>query len=139
MASNVQKPGWNPNYRGLVPRPVSDGLEYDRNTLTSFRSQQQAVNQSLTPTIQTKYSAYTLKALDFTILADATNAAFTVMLDTKNCTQGKVYTIKRINAAANNVTCQPTLGLIDGAANSVLSAQYDSIIVTTDGTNWWIH
>ena len=42
--ATVQRPGWTPSIRGLVPRAVSDAFEYVRNTLTSFRTQQQAQN-----------------------------------------------------------------------------------------------
>lgn len=42
--SNNQRPGWHANIRGIVPRQVSDYVEYIHNTLTSFRTQQQAQN-----------------------------------------------------------------------------------------------
>lgn len=42
--ATVQKPGWQPNLRGVAPQAISNAFEYVRNTLTSFRTQQQAIN-----------------------------------------------------------------------------------------------
>jgi len=88
-----------------------------------------------------KTAAYSIGPTDSTILADATSATFQVTLPSATTTTGSgaFYTIKRINSAANNVTVGTTSSqLIDGAATKTLGAQWSSITVQSDGTNWMI-
>ena len=49
---------------------------------------------------------------------------------------GYKYNIKNLSTHALTVTSAS--GTIDGAANFILSVQYSSITVTSDGTNWFI-
>ena len=42
------------------------------------------------------------------------------------------------NASANNITITPDSGTIDGAANIVLSTDYESITLFTDGVNFFV-
>ena len=42
------------------------------------------------------------------------------------------------NASVNNITITPDSGLIDGAANLVLSTDYESVTLFTDGTNFFV-
>ena len=42
------------------------------------------------------------------------------------------------NAAVNNITITPAAGLINGAANFVINANYNSVLIRTDGTNYFI-
>jgi hypothetical protein len=53
-------------------------------------------------------------------------------------TAGKIFNIKKIDATAGAVTILPPSGLIDGAASKVVSVQYDSFTITSDGTNFFI-
>jgi len=41
------------------------------------------------------------------------------------------------SAAANNITVNPTAGLIDGAASATLNTNYQSMTFASDGTNWF--
>jgi hypothetical protein len=52
-------------------------------------------------------------------------------------TQGKVFTIKHISGG-NNVTLQPSSGLIDGAANFVFNSPLTAVQIESDGTNTYI-
>ena len=55
---------------------------------------------------------------------------------------GRIYFIKKIDASANAVTITPNVGggdLIDGAVTYALSAQYDGVIIQSNGsTEWYI-
>jgi len=82
---------------------------------------------------------YTQIENDDIILVDATLGAATVnLLGSANRT-GKQIIIKKIDVSANSVTIDPANAeTIDGAATNVLSSQYDSITLVSDGVNWII-
>lgn len=89
--------------------------------------------------ITTKSAAYTLTAGDSVVLADANGGAFTLTLPTAVGIAGRQYTVKRVNAAANNVTIGTTSSqTIDGVTTKVLSSQYEKVTIVSDGANWLI-
>jgi hypothetical protein len=54
---------------------------------------------------------------------------------------GLQFHIKKIDSTANTVSIEPDdpgPELIDGAVQAVISTQYDSITVVSDGSNWFI-
>jgi hypothetical protein len=68
-------------------------------------------------------------------------AASVVDLPLASENKGKAYYVKKIDAAAGAVTIQAQVGdTIDGAAsNNSIAAQYDCLLVVSDGGNgWWI-
>ena len=69
-------------------------------------------------------------------LVDNGVAAVTITLPTVTGNSGYKAQIKRLGTA--NVTISPASGTIDNAPNQVLSSQYASFTVTTDGSNWFI-
>jgi len=86
-----------------------------------------------------KNAAYTLAISDSTVTADGTSAAFQITLPTAAGVTGRQYTIKRINAGANNVTVGTILSqTVDGATAKTLGAQWSAITVQSDGANWVI-
>ncbi len=80
----------------------------------------------------------TVTVLDTTVLADATAAAFDVDLPSAANVPDAVFTIKKIDASANAVTVDAGAATIDGAATYALAAQWQSITVQSNGTNWYI-
>lgn len=74
----------------------------------------------------------TLLSTDQVILA---SNAITLTLPSVASFIGKRLAIK--NTTATTLTIVPGSGTIDGAANKVLTVQYSSIDLVTDGTNWW--
>jgi len=50
---------------------------------------------------------------------------------------GRIIHIKR-NTSAGFVTVLPGSGTIDGASNYILSANYQSVSLITDGSNWYV-
>ena len=69
-----------------------------------------------------------------TILVDTTAGDVTVTLPAN----GLTYRIKRITAGANTLTVATAAGDIDGAATATIAAQYESITLKSDGTDYWI-
>lgn len=79
----------------------------------------------------------TLANTDYIVAVDSTSAAVTVNLPTAVGITGKEYRIKRTNSGANSVTIDPnSTQTIDGALTLVLSGQWDSAVIVSDGANW---
>lgn len=76
---------------------------------------------------------------DGCITADATGGSIVLTLPSAASNLGHWYVFKRLNSGANTVTIQPTLSqTIDGAANKVLTSQYEVVRIISNGTNWYI-
>ena len=76
---------------------------------------------------------------DYAILANSTSGAITINLPTAAILAGRIFVFKRVNAGANNVVIDPAASeTIDGAATYTLSAQWASVTIISDGTNWFI-
>ncbi len=105
---------------------------------TAVNGSKLQVNGSFSLPIAAKTAAYTLTTSDYTIVADATSGAFAVTLPTAVGIAGRIYVIKRISAAANDVTVGTTSSqTIDvGATTYVLSSQYKVVTLQSDGTGW---
>lgn len=84
-------------------------------------------------------ATYTAKIDDCLILADATSGAVTVTLPSAINSAGAVLRVKRLNSGANSVTISGALGqTIDGAASKSLAAQYDKLVLVSNGANWFV-
>jgi len=78
-------------------------------------------------------------ANDFTILADASGGAFTETLPAAVSYPNRIFNIKKIDASANVVTVGVTGGnTIDGVGSKTLTVQYQSIMVQSNGANWFV-
>lgn len=88
----------------------------------------------------TKTGNYTTTADDYTINCDASGASRTItLIDIASYPRG-IYKIKKIDSSANTVTVDGDGSeTIDGALTAVLTAQYESITVQNDTTEWWIY
>ena len=86
---------------------------------------------------------YTITDEDYTIIADASSGAIVVSLipaeDVYREGAGRVFVIKRINSGVNavNVTADGAQ-TVDGSVTYTLAAQYDFIMIQSDGANWHI-
>jgi hypothetical protein len=93
----------------------------------------------LTGTVtSTTTTPYTIAATDATVLIDATAGNKVVAVPQGARYKGRIWSVKKVDSTGNTVTITPASGNIDGAATKVLSAQYKSVIFTSDGTNSWI-
>lgn len=76
---------------------------------------------------------------DYLVLCDATAGAIVLTLPAAAASQGRQVVAKKTDASVNAVTVEGDgAELIDGAANTPLAAQYDSVTVLCDGAAWWI-
>jgi len=87
-------------------------------------------------TVVTAVAVHAVAATDEVILADATGGAFDVDLPAP--VSGRRLDIKKIDASVNAVTVDGNGALIDGGATWPLAAQWDSVTVVSDGTDWFV-
>jgi hypothetical protein len=84
-------------------------------------------------------TTYAVPVTAKTILGDATGAAFDVDLPSAAVWDGRILTIKKVDASANAVTVDADgAETIDGAGTYPLTAQWQSITIQSDGTNWYV-
>lgn len=89
--------------------------------------------------VVTKTTTYTALVSDDFVVADATAAAFTVTLPTAVGNSGVSLTVKKVDSSINAVTIDGDgAETIDGQLTAILSVQYDSITLVSDGVQWWV-
>lgn len=89
--------------------------------------------------VVSKAGAYLATVDDEVIICDATGAPFTISLPAVSGTSGMHFTIKKIDVTANAVTIDGDgAETIDDISTQLLAAQYDSLTIVSDGTEWWI-
>ena len=98
------------------------------------------VSGSLSMTIATVTSNYTLTGADNTILANTTSGAITLTLPAPGNFAGRIYTIKKVGTGGidNDLTITPASGTIDGGASYKIYNDWTFVALQTDGTNWYI-
>lgn len=85
----------------------------------------------------TKVANYTLQKTDDTIFGSAAGGAIAITLPLASDVPGKEFRVKKVDSSANAVTVAASgSDLIDGEATEVLSSQYTTITVKSDGTGW---
>lgn len=81
----------------------------------------------------------TLDNTHHVVLCDATSGAITVTLPTSSGISGRIYHIKKTDSSTNTVTIDGNASeTIDGDTTKIIRIQYDSVMITTDGSNWSI-
>lgn len=124
----------SPSFTGTPTAPTASfGTNTTQLATTAFV---QAAGQVGIRAIATKVSAYTLTSTDYTILGDATSAAFILSLPASPAI-GQMYHLKKIDASANSITISGNGKNIDGASSIVLAAQWQSWSLHFDGTAWY--
>lgn len=97
-----------------------------------------ALGTGLASPIVTVTAAYTIGDHEFTVIANATGGAFTVTLPPAARRTGRLLVIKEIGGT-NDVTVDGNAAeTIDGAATKLLSTQYQTLWIQSDGANWHI-
>ena len=130
-ASSVGTDDQNISGSGLSGTTLTIGIENGTSETVDLSS------LSTITAISTQTANYTILATDGTILVDATGGAVTITLPTP--VSGKKYIVKKIDTSANNVTIATTGGAtIDGAATQTTGVAYQTYVLQSDGTNWYI-
>jgi hypothetical protein len=90
-------------------------------------------------TITAISSATTLDETHHVVTCDASGGAFTVTLPAASGATGRIYHIKKTDSSGNAVTVDANASeTIDGDLTKVISTQYDSMMISCDGSNWHI-
>lgn len=83
---------------------------------------------------------YTATLHDYIIDVDASGAARTITLPTAASAANHGYYIRKTDNSVNTVTIDPNGGeTINGAANHVISVQFESALVVSNATSWGIY
>lgn len=89
--------------------------------------------------ISTKTGNYTVQNTDNVLLGDATSGSILFSLPSAASATGQVFFFKKIDSSVNAVTVQAFGGqLIDGSNTLVISSQYVTVTLVSDGTHWWV-
>lgn len=83
--------------------------------------------------VTSQTGTYSVAATISTVLA---NGTFTVTIPNATTSLGRVINVK--DTGTGTITVATSGGNIDGAATAVITKQYNSISVVSDGTNWFI-
>lgn len=79
------------------------------------------------------------QAMDDIFICDATGGAIVINLQSAAVFKEKRLTFIKTDASANTVTIDPTsTQTINGAATPALSAQYQRMVIVSNGANWFI-
>ncbi len=93
----------------------------------------------ITYSTATKTANYTIATSDTVILGDATSGAITITLPAASTVSGYRFYVKKIDSSANTVTIARTgADTIDGGTSAVISVQYVTLNLVSNGTNWFI-
>jgi hypothetical protein len=88
-------------------------------------------------------SAYSVLVSDYIVGSLCGSTALAVTLPTAQMLSGRVIHIKDEsgNASGNNITISPQLlsDAIDGSSTGVISTNYGSVSLYSDGAGWWIY
>jgi len=86
-------------------------------------------------------ASYTTVMTDVIVGVTSTSSAWTITLETDTVTAGRIVIIKDESGAAgtNNITIATEASeTIDGAATLVISTNYGSATLYSDGTDWFV-
>lgn len=97
-----------------------------------------AVSGSRAYAFTTKTTNYLATANDYCIICNNAGA-ITISLPAASSAAGRVYVIKKISGLLNNVVIDPNASeTIDGTLTRTLSLQYESVVIQSDGNNWFV-
>ena len=122
-------------------RPSYGADRDDSNNVLVRGSDSRLTNVSFKVTSSTHLAGNNGEAI---ILVDTSastgaNGPVTISLSSASNESGNKYTIKKIDADANNVTIDAfSTETIDGVTTKVISTQWDTVQVVCDGSEWFI-
>ncbi len=107
--------------------------------LTSLRTAALATTEAaITDAVVETGHSLTLELTDTLVLVDATSATVIIRLPAAVSQAGKMYLIKKVDSSGNAVTVDPYgAETIDGSSTASLAAQWNSVIIKSNGRNWY--
>jgi len=98
-----------------------------------------ATNGAMRGSYRTVTTSGNVLSGDYLLVCNATAGSFTMTLPPAAMVAGRIYVFKRINAGVNTITVDAYgAETIDGVANHVLSPQWNSITIISNGITWYI-
>ena len=89
--------------------------------------------------ISTKTSSYTVLLTDNVLLANCVGGNIVFTLPAASTATGHVFYCKKIDNSSYTMTIQGNgSDIIDGSNTQVVSTQYESLTLVTDGTSWYL-
>ena len=88
--------------------------------------------------IETITITTTLSATQRVILGDCTASTLSATLPSASSVSGKLMDLKKIDSTGNDFIVKTNGEDIDGFTSKIISNQYDSMTVVSNGTHWWI-
>lgn len=86
-----------------------------------------------------KVANYSITENDTVLLGDAGGGAFSFTLPSASTSEGREFTIKKVDSSINPITITTTSSqTIDGNPNFQLSGRWDYVKLLSDGANWLI-
>lgn len=127
------KSGIDLEFRSIVG---GSGISVTQNSNTVSIA---ASGSSVSYNVVTKSASTILLSSEDVVLADATGGTVTLTLPAASLVTGKPTVIKKTDASINNVVINCNgLETIDTQSSVSLTAQFVSITLISDGSNWWI-
>lgn len=118
---------------------ASHMIEINNTAIVSVTSSGIDIDGGVTANIITVSSNYAVIAQDLTILVNATGGNRTITLPAAASNNGRVLNIKKIDASGNTVTIDGNASeTIDGATTQVITTQWTSYQIQSDGSAWYI-
>lgn len=99
-----------------------------------------SVLEGLYTNVQAYSSNSTITNANSVALVDASGGAVTITIPSASSpsNRGKVFNIKKTDSSLNGVIISPVAGTIDGSATKTLAFQYDSLMLVSDGSNYFL-
>jgi hypothetical protein len=88
--------------------------------------------------IQTYSSSTALTNYNSIVLTNASSGSITMTLPSASSVRGAVLNIKKIDSSLNPVHISALSSTIDGSSSVSLLYQWDSLSITSDGTNFYL-
>lgn len=125
----------------LLKSVIAAGDTTNRPAFAVMNDGESRFGGAISQAIATYNTNRVLAAYDSIVLADASGGARGYDLPNATTCQGRVYTIKKIDATANTVIVRTASGAgqtIDGVSNYSMTRQHQYVTVASTGTNWVI-
>lgn len=91
-----------------------------------------------TVNVSTKNASYTVLSTDKLLLGDCSSNPIIFTLPAASSSSGRVFLFKKIDSTINLMTIQGNgADLIDGSNTFLITVQYASIMLISDGTQWY--
>ncbi len=108
-------------------------------TFNQVTTQRMRLNWALSINTKRYFSNHALDETNYTALVGAVSGPVTISLPPAASAGGRIYNVKKVDASINAVTVAADgAELIDGSNTKILSTQYDTIQIQSNGAQWWV-